>query len=512
MDDTTVLPGPHRREWPWIALLLIVACGLRCWHLAHTEVTTRDSIGFIRFAWQLTHLPPAEALRANPYHPLYPIAIMAASKVIVPLCDEDLPRAMQYSAQAVNAVVSVLLVGVLYLLGRELFHARVGFWGAMLFQLLPSSGRLLGDGLSEPLFFLWSALALWAAARGLRNDSPRWMAALGVFSGLAYLTRPEGLLIAAVAVLVVVIARRALLRAVIIVLPLLLVAVPYMATIRGVTAKPSAGYFLDPNRLNDKKEAAVLAQPLPFAKWELDWGKGNDPSKRWGWAFGALLSVVDRAFLHGLELFAALACWLTRDRWRRDPAFAVCGLLSLLMLALCYRVAQSNGYLSERHVMLVFLVGIFWTVVGIDAVARRMPRPMTTATVFLLTLSGIGLARTAQPLHTDRAGFRQAGEWIAANTLPGDKILDPYAHAYYHSGRIFTEGRTDLEASRPDTCYVVLEKSNNQHPHLHHLLQHAFFLAERGEEVARIDMERKNHPASIVVYRVRWKLQRNVGG
>jgi hypothetical protein len=48
----------------------------------------------------------------------------------------------------------------------------------------------------------------------------------------------------------------------------------------------------------------------------------------------------------------------------------------------------------------------------------------------------------------------------------------------------------------------VLEKSNNQHPHLHHLLQHAFFLAERGEESTRIDMERKNHPASIVVYRV----------
>jgi hypothetical protein len=191
--------------------------------------------------------------------------------------------------QAVNAVVSVLLVGVLYLLGRELFHARVGFWGAMLFQLLPSSGRLLGDGLSEPLFFCGVRWLCGLPLGGLRNDSPRWMAALGVFSGLAYLTRPEGLLIAAVAVLVVVIARRALLRAVIIVLPLLLVAVPYMATIRGVTAKPSAGYFLDPNRLNDKKEAAVLAQPLPFAKWELDWGKGNNPLQAMGLGFRGTL-------------------------------------------------------------------------------------------------------------------------------------------------------------------------------------------------------------------------------
>ncbi|MGL4553664.1 MAG: ArnT family glycosyltransferase [Gemmataceae bacterium] len=511
MDETSALPGPGRREWPWLLLLLAVACGLRAWHLTHTEVTTRDSIGFIRYAWQLGHRPLADALRGNPYHPLYPAAVLAASKVVVPLSADGLPRAMQRSAQAVNAAVSVLLVLVLYLLGRELFDARVGFWGAMLFQLMPSSGRLLGDGLSEPLFFLWVGLALFAAARGLRADCWRWMAAVGAFSGLAYLTRPEGLLIAAVAALVVLFHRRSLSRAAVIAVPLVLVAAPYAVTIGRLTAKPSAEYFFDPNKWNEEKAAAVAA-PLPLAKWEVDWGKGNDPSKRWGWAAWALVAAIDRAFLHGLELFAAFALWRHRARVWRDPAFAVQAALGLLMLALCYRVAQSNGYLGERHVMLIFLPGVFWMVAGIGLAARRLGRPTLAASALLAAVAGVGLARTAQPLHAERAGFREAGEWIAANTLPGDKVLDPYAHAYYHSGRVFTDGRTDLPRTAPETCYVVLERSGNDHPHLYHLVKEAKFLADRGEEVARIPMPRKKEAASVGVYRVRWRLERNVGG
>jgi hypothetical protein len=73
-----------------------VGCDAGTWPTPKLPPATALALSVLLGNWR--HLPPAEALRANPYHPLYPIAIMAASKVIVPLCDENLPRAMQYSA------------------------------------------------------------------------------------------------------------------------------------------------------------------------------------------------------------------------------------------------------------------------------------------------------------------------------------------------------------------------------------------------------------------------------
>src|SRR5438105_1176908 len=56
------LPGAGWSDWRWLALLLALVAGLRAWQLTHTEVASRDSIGYIRYAWRLENEPWTEVM------------------------------------------------------------------------------------------------------------------------------------------------------------------------------------------------------------------------------------------------------------------------------------------------------------------------------------------------------------------------------------------------------------------------------------------------------------------
>src|SRR5262245_33227752 len=81
-----------------LLILLVFALGLRCWQLPHAEVLARDSVNFIRIAWQLEHDDWKEVLKRANQHPLYPAAVATLSQIIRPWYPDDLPRAMQLSA------------------------------------------------------------------------------------------------------------------------------------------------------------------------------------------------------------------------------------------------------------------------------------------------------------------------------------------------------------------------------------------------------------------------------
>src|SRR5262249_35010774 len=151
-----------------------------------------------------------------------------------------------------------LLVVPMFYLGRELFDRRVAFWGTLLFQLLPATGRLMPDGLSEPVFLLLACPALLFVCYGLRTGRLVWFVLAGVLAGLAYLTRTEGLLVVLVAGLVMlglqwsrrwrrswpVMGRNGLGMGV----SCGVVAVPFMLLIGGVSLKDSVKYMKDPDK------------------------------------------------------------------------------------------------------------------------------------------------------------------------------------------------------------------------------------------------------------------------
>lgn len=489
-----------------VLLLVAAASGLRAWELTHTSVASRDSIGYVRIAWRLEHGDWSKVLPHAHQHPLYPAALLAVSWPVRHFLPNDLPFAMQLSAQLTSAIAGVLLVLPMFLLGRELFDRRVGFGASLLFQCLPSGGRVLGDGLSEALFLLMAVWALYFATLGLRGRSLVPFVLAGVASGLAYLTRPEGLIIAAVTGLVLVgtqaVARwrrpwgNLLGAGAALTLATLAVGAPYVATIGGLTVKQSD------IRVFDKLRKLVGEAPQPdrrlaslggglglFADWSDPNPDAHLPSERRFWGVKAVANMLIRGFFWSSWLPALVALWVRRDRFREVPGAWVivllCGMISLSL----YSVAVVVGYASDRHLLLVILLGCYWAAAGVPILgawtaklvgrlrpawqgSRWVDAALWTAGLWVVLCAG-PLFRTLETLHADRAGFRKAGYWLAEHAQSGDEITDAYAWANYYAGHVFTEvapqdGLTIAPgpAHQPKVRYVVMEVSDNKHPRL----------------------------------------------
>jgi hypothetical protein len=523
------LPSPARRwDWKPLVLLLLLALGMRAWQLTHTEVAARDSIGYIRIAWQLEHHSWVEVVRNAPQHPLYPLTVLAVSVPVRAVWHGDLADAMQTSAQLAAALAGVLLVVPMFLLGRELFDRRIGFWGTLLFQTLPASGRLMADGLSEPLFLLLASSALLAAVWALRSAAPGPFVLVGVFSGLAYLTRPEGALVAAATGVVLLASQavpawrrswtRCLICGTTLTVASLVVAGPYMKAINGLTVKPSTIRVFD--KLSDNapvsKAAPVRwATAAPLALWDV--GVDRDPpSSRRFWGVYALGSVLGQGFFYVAWVPALLALVTYRSLWRREPGVWVIALVNIVVALALYSVAMVIGYLSDRHALLLLLTGTFWAVAGMDLLgvwiaelltrfgalqrlgALTQPRSpgRRLAQGMLLVLVGVTAIKSLERLHADRRGFQDAGHWLACHAQANDEIVDPYAWAHFYAGRVFHEDDGPLPGG-PGVCYIVVEESANLHSHLKEA-KVAKDWAALGEEVGSWTVPR----GRVAIYRV----------
>jgi Dolichyl-phosphate-mannose-protein mannosyltransferase len=532
MDEsrTPTRPSPetpvesHRlgwADWRLIAILALVTCGLRTYQLCTTEVTARDSISYIHIAWRLEHGDWRQVIRDSPQHPGYPIAVLAASLPARLLFPDDLAYAMQLGAQLASAAASVLLAAPLFWMGRQLFNRRIGFWAVLLFQCLPCSGRIMADGLSEGVFLLFALTALAFAMYSLRAGSIVGFALAGAASGLAYLTRPEGLLIPAAAGLTLLgmqvfrAWRRSWLSAgacaAALMTALLLVSGPYMLLIGGLTVKTTGNALMkDATAEADHPVEApldgVARGPALLAVW---WrGDANVPSGRYLWGLQTLAEVLSKAFFFVLWIPALAGLVYFRDRFRTVPGAWMLLLVCVLLGGVLYRVAVRMGYLSDRHTILILACGVLWATAAVEAAARGLAKLLANrsswmpasvgAAALLLVVTVAPLWRTLEPLHGDRIGFRAAGHWLAEHAGPQEAVFDPFGWSGYYAGRYFQDG-----AGQEPWAYVVIEEStSNKHSHLV-TMPEAEKLAGRGRRICSFPAPRGKESAEVVIYDLR---------
>ena len=489
------------RDFALIMSLLILAGGLRLWLLLHTEVPARDTIGYIRYALAFEIDPWTKVLRDNHQHPGYPLTILAVSLPARSFLSLPETEMMVVSSQIASGLAAVLLVIPMYFLGKLLFHRAAGFGAALCFQFLPVPAHILSDGLSEALFLLLMASGLAWGVLAIQKNKPWQFALCGIFSGLAYLTRPEGILLS-VAMLVVLAGmqlakeRRSLRQlmncAGSLMLWTILVGSPYVYATKSFSNKPSLQQMMGAELSAQKSAAAVPTQnaPVPLARGT-DWVSGgpllactfaitlnlrDSVSERLYKSLWGMAGELAKCFHYVAVAPILLGLWWFRRQHRVAPGMWVVFVLCALFAMAVWRLAVQVGYFSDRHLLLLAMCGCYagaaalWELASLatsSSLFARMPKGEIRTTFFAVILLGVclspGLSKTFETLHANRAGYHAAGIWLAEHAVPSDHIEDDHCWAHYYAGHVFRERHSPAASIATNrTHFVVLGRRERE--------------------------------------------------
>ncbi len=475
-----------RADWLLIGVLFALVLPLRLWLLCNTEVTARDSIGYIRYALEFERKPWREVLEGNHQHPGYPVLVLLMSQPVRAFDNQDgatTPENMELSAQLVNLIASLLLILPMYLLGRQFFDSTVSFGGALLYQYLPISAQLLSDGVSEPIYLVFLVSGLLQMVHAVRERSA-WRSQLcGLFAGLAYLTRPEGALILP-AFAGVLIARqfRAAWRCswrqflacgASTAVCAALVGSVYVIATGHLSMKPTYRCIVEQEKasqLRDPAAGPLFASAIPRTDTDAML------LVRSGWA---VCMEVNQGFHYVAGIPALLGLiWAFGSLKREAGCWAMMLYVALHSLILI-RLGMIAHYISDRHVMILVLSGCYFAVYAMRELPRRLlawrkrgvagdigsagASPSRTrfaavafATLFL-GLIGFCLPKATQRLHGNRAENHEAGRWLATVLQVGDHFEDDHAWSDFFAGGVFREGKNPvLPAGYVPTTWVVV--------------------------------------------------------
>jgi hypothetical protein len=374
---------------------------------------------------------------------------------------------------------STALIIPLALLGRRIAGPVAGIASAWVAALGPGLSTTLvnrGAG-SEAEYTLLVVGAVWLVVSAVdhRAGARTWRVfGAGVLVGLAYLTRPEGLFMAVpLGIAVLVLGAHSVgerlrrldargLRAAtplvaIFVLPIVLCIVPYAMYLHDNTGKwqlsaktqdasieaweavaradreqrDSVLYALDETGLNfaaGRSSLATLARQDPG-------GYLGIVRTNVGELVGSITTPVTDQWLSWLLLPLPLWGLAVFGAWRHRRS----GVVRLLLAVAALPVATALAFFVQPRYLIV-AVALATPLVGaaIAALTGVRRRLVMLVVVGLLALSSV------QAFHTEAAGWwhpsdhsdqREAGEWIAANTRPGDRVMTRSMVVDYYARR-----------------------------------------------------------------------------
>lgn len=448
-----------------IALLTALAAALLGRLASTSQVMYADGLRFVASARAVDRGDWSTSVVRAVDHPVYPVAIAAAHRL---LGIADDPQGWQTAAQVVSVLAGAALVVPLYLVTLELFGVTAAWLACLLAFLVPSTSHVLADVLSEGLFLLAWTWGVWCGLRFFRAGAVRWLVPTIACAGLAYLTRPEGLLlpVALAATLILTpmaaswrLSRTAWLRATALVVagPILVVG-PYVAIKGGIGTKPAVARLLG---TAPRSAATAVERERPL-----------DPDesvlKAIAVAWRGMFRAVQGAVTTPLLILAAIG--LLRRAPAVDPGqsrgrlfVAIYGTMWMLALV---RLYATGGYCTPRHALILALPMIAAAAHGLarlgDRIAAALPADQGRLARGLTCAAGIAMVagvygpKTLAPLNAESSGYRQAGAWLAAHSAADARVLDLKGWAMFYSGRPGYSFADYMESgSDPNLRYVV---------------------------------------------------------
>ncbi len=511
----TVAPKRSLFGPDYVRLLGLVAAAVAVhgWLLAHTALTSRDSLEFARNAL-IIETPAAAATFDHPpdpdrqvvdvlkkpytlHPPGFPLATLAVSKVLRAATDLPLPEVMPLSAQVANALAGVLLVFPTYLLGRMLFGRSAGFAAALLVQVLPVYAQTTSDGMSDGLYLLAAVTTLVLGVRAVRRPNVGPFLLTGMASGFGYLVRPEGLVLPVATVGTVFLlwltrvwsrnTTAASLCA--LAVGFGIVGGPYMKLIGGVTNKTTGERLLSPgggSGVPNWRGGAAAASPNPalMGVWWNEATDGGSCKTLWG------LKAVARETLKTAHYAPAVLGLLGMVYFRRrlvvdpGPTFLIltAGVNLAVVLVMTATTPlptpglpdRSPPYVSERHTMLVGVILCLFAAAMLEPLTAALARlPVVgrlwagrhAASWFLVAIVLSALPNALKSLHKNRVGHLHAGHFLAANAGPDDAVIDPFSWAQWHAGRTLYCIPKDPPEDNLKVRWAVVEHITAENPH-----------------------------------------------
>jgi hypothetical protein len=463
---------------------MVVAAALLGWELRHTETTFADGLRYIHRAEKISTGACEVGLSQGIDHPLHPLAIAAAHRLL----GGSSPASWQRAALALCAVCAVLMVVPTYLLSLELFGEKTAWLACVLAASNPIIGYVVVNVLSESTFLLWWTFGLWTAVRFLREMRVAWLAATIVFAGLSYLTRPEGMLLPAALIGTLLFLplfsatrdnRGGRWRCIAFVLAsLTLLAGPYMALKGGLGTKPGVARILG---------LAPRAQPLALER-EKPLPMDQTTAETYRIATVRMFKAFRAAATPPLFPFALLGIIVAGARTGRQGTLVfLVTVLGASAVALV-RLHATAGYCTIRHGLIPGFIliqsaayGLTWLLgklalagrsaglagVCLKASAPAWPLAVALAIVFFNTESRG--SRNTGPFSV----YRETGRWLAHHTCEDDQVLDLTDWSLFFSQRPgYTFANVYDALANPRMRWIVARKPHiDGHCHYSELIR-----------------------------------------
>ncbi|MBL9123058.1 MAG: hypothetical protein JNG90_05460 [Planctomycetaceae bacterium] len=538
-----------------ISLLLALATLVQSWVVAHAVVPAQDAVRYLAGAQAMARDGWWPALLAASDPPLHPTVVAGMHSALqFGIGENDASRLLWLqSLQASAAAAVVLSVVPLYVLLLRWIGTLEAFCGGVLFCVLTSVARLGGDGLSDGLQLLaclsaLCGLTIFLTSAPQPGTATRWLAI--VLAGLAL---GWGILAGSAAMALFVAAMMALAfdalrnRATSSLLGaaaapvalaggVLVVLGPYLLATAGFDPELLASRIRADHRPENAAYLNALAQPMVQpstvdvapSQWRLASGEpmafGHKETSSSLRARGVAAALKQ----FGVELFRLLgpvvailavagAGYSAAALEPRRVDRVLLGLSAgYALLAIAH--AARSGYLADRHLLpllpLALAVAARAICAGGAALARQMPWAESWADVWprvpaagwisramLVLTAAFCLLPTSRPLHASRWGHRQAAEWLAARTAPGNVVLDTRGWTCFYSGRATYRHEAAAAAlANPRLAFVVVEERElaTESPRSRTLRE---ILSRSAQPVVRFSNPGTSADAGVAVYR-----------
>jgi len=175
------------------------------------------------------------------------------------------------SGKLVSLIAGVVTIVIFYKIGKEIYNGRAGLFAAFALAALPLAIKMSVVGQTDALFYCFAFLSIYLFIISAGKDNILMHIPAGIFTGMAYLTRPEGLLLLLLPFLLSDSLnpfrnKRQLLKIAIVFSLFMLVISPYLLFIKNSTGKFS---------LSGKSSTAAFIAEMPESYHELMSVEGN---------------------------------------------------------------------------------------------------------------------------------------------------------------------------------------------------------------------------------------------